>query len=271
MLFIVTVKFCLLPTCLLLNADIVALPSGRLMFVVSPLASVIFTVAPVKSNASPYLIAVLFGCVTIFTLDILSFTIIVCCAVFPSYVNLIICVPFTSTLLVPVIFVKFGEFTSACVSLIAKPGVVFVIVFVAPLFVTADNVNPAKFSVSPWSYSPCVIGVATDSDWIGSFTVILKVVSWPLYSNFTFGLFTSAGDPVFIVTAGSVMSMSSVVWSSYVTWITPPVRSIVSPWSYAVFVGFVFTAIDTICFSAWVNPCVANGRSLLIFTPDSFV
>ena len=63
------------------------------MFVVSPLASVIFTVAPVKSNASPYLIAVLFGCVTIFTLDILSFTIIVCCAVFPSYVNLIICVP----------------------------------------------------------------------------------------------------------------------------------------------------------------------------------
>ena len=149
MLFIVTVKFCLLPTCLLLNADIVALPSGRLMFVVSPLASVIFTVAPVKSNASPYLIAVLFGCVTIFTLDILSFTIIVCCAVFPSYVNLIICVPFTSTLLVPVIFVKFGEFTSACVSLIAKPGVVFVIVFVAPLFVTAANVNPAKFSVSP--------------------------------------------------------------------------------------------------------------------------
>ena len=44
---------------------------------------------------------------------------------------------------------KFGEFTSACVSLIAKPGVVFVIVFVAPLFVTAANVNPAKFSVSP--------------------------------------------------------------------------------------------------------------------------
>ena len=134
---------------MLLNADIVALPSGRLMFVVSPLASVIFTVAPVKSNASPYLIAVLFGCVTIFTLDILSFTIIVCCAVFPSYVNLIICVPFTSTLLVPVIFVKFGEFTSACVSLIAKPGVVFVIVYSAPLFVTAANVNPAKFSVSP--------------------------------------------------------------------------------------------------------------------------
>ena len=92
-----------------------------------------------------------------------------------------------------------------------------------------------------------------------------------MYSNFTFGLFTSAGDPVFIVTAGSVMSMSSVVLSSYVTCITPPVRSIVSPWSYPVFVGFVFTDIDVICFSACVNPCVANVRSLLIFTPDSFV
>lgn len=132
---------------MLLNADIVAIPSGRLMFVVSPLASVIFTVAPVKSNVFPYLIAVMFGCVTTFMLDILSFTIIVCCAVFPSYVNLITCVPFTSTSLLPDVFVKFGEFTSACVSLIVSPGVVLVIVVVAPLLVTADNVNPAKFIV----------------------------------------------------------------------------------------------------------------------------
>ena len=149
MLPIVTVKFCLLPVCVLSNADTVALPSGKFILVVSPLANVTFTVAPVKSNVSPYLYTVLFGCVTTFILAILSFTIIVCCAVFPSYVNFITCVPLTSTSLLPDVFVKFGEFTFAVVSLIVNPGVVLVIVVVAPLFVTADNVNPAKFSVSP--------------------------------------------------------------------------------------------------------------------------
>ena len=149
MSFIVTVKFCLLPVCVLSNADTVALPSGKFILVVSPLSNVTFTVAPVMSNVSPYLNTVLFGSVTTFILAILSFTIIVCCAVFPSYVNFITCVPLTSTSLLPDVFVKFGEFIFAVVSLIVNPGVVLDIVVVDPLFVTADNVNPAKFNVSP--------------------------------------------------------------------------------------------------------------------------
>ncbi len=79
-------------------------------------------------------------------------------------------------------------------------------------------------------------------------------MSLVLYNlTFTIGLFTSAGEPVAIDTDGSIISTYSVELSSYVTLITPPVKSIVSPCSYAVVVGFVFTDIDAICFSAFVK------------------
>ena len=80
--------------------------------------------------------------------------------------------------------------------------------------------------------------------------------------------FTFAGEPDKMDTSGSVILISSVDLSLYVTVISPPVRSILSPWLYVVLFGFVFTEIDSISFSGRANPLPPNVTSLLTLIPS---
>ena len=205
-------------------------------------------------------------------LEIVSFTIIVCVASLPSYVNLIFCVPFTGTSPSGEVFVNVAESILAVVSLVVTPSLDWVKLTLLPLFLVASKVNPVKSILSPWIYSTLLIDVFTSRDSTGSFTVISKEVSISPYFIVTFGSFTSAGFPEDILTFSSVILISSVEPSSYVTVIVPPAKSIVSPWVYVVLVGFDFTeTVDTV-FDAVAKPFEPITEiSLLTFNAEAFL
>ena len=61
------------------------------------------------------------------------------------------------------------------------------------------------------------------------------------------------------------MLISSVVLSSYVTFSTPPDKFTMSPCSYVVLLGFVFTDIEFTVFPFSANPSVAKYFVFVIY------
>ena len=176
--------------------------------------------------------------------EIVSFTSISNVSDFPSYVTVIVCFP-TGNPVLEFVVLSVHEFISAFVAdFVTALSVIDIPVISAPLFFVAFIVPPVKSIGSVSSYSTLlglfVIVILTTGSVIVNGTVAVDVPS--LYTRVTTPLFTSAFVGV-AVNSDDVMSISSVSPLSYVTVTFPPVKSIVSPCSYSVSVGFWATEI----------------------------